>query len=312
MKTRRFGSATIRMILLFPCLLLAACETDKPAPKPGNFVIVMIDRSLSFRSRQQEAMDRTVKYLDQIAGRKLGRWEGRADRISIISLDAIPAVLWEGDLQDLKRISKADWGKQFAARIDYQKCTDVTGAFDLAADRFASVDAESTRKYLLVFSDLTHEPPLKSASKCARPLREPSEDFPWTSLEDVSVNVFWLPINQKLIWQRAVKAKGLASHIALYSDSESGAVEIVAPPEAKRRVTESQRSQEAGRIRSILSKVLLFLLAVALIAAFGILVMMLLARRKNAPAIPVLRSSRSVLTPDQLRARNGAPPASRG
>jgi len=309
---RLFDFAVIRALTLLSVLLLAGCETEKPAPKPGNYVIVMIDRSLSFRSRQHDAIDRTVKYLDQIAGRKLGRWEGKRDKVTVISLDAIPAVLWEGNLQDLKSLSAADWEQRFAARNDYQECTDVTGAFSLAADRFASADAEATSKYLLAFTDLVHEPPMKSATVCARPHREPTEDFPWASLEDVSVNIFWLPINQKLIWQRNVKEKGLANHFALYSDSESGAVNIAPPPPAKRTMTEGERAELAGHYRSIFQNVGLILLALVGLLVFGFIGMILFARRTPRGAVPAMPIRRPVLTPEQLRARNGAAPARRG
>ena len=304
--------ALIRALMLLPILSMVGCEADKPAPKPGNYVIVMIDRSLSFRSRQRDAIDRTVKYLDQIANRKIGRWEGKRDKVTVISLDAIPAVLWEGNLQDLKNLSAADWEKRFVARNDYQECTDITGAFSLAADRFASADAEATSKYLLAFTDLIHEPHMKSASVCARPHPQPSDDFPWASLEDVSVNIFWLPVNQKLIWQRIVKQKGLANHFALYSDSESGAVNIAPPPPAKRTMTQGERAELAGHYRSIVQNVGLMLLGLAGLLVLGILGMMLLARRTPRATAPSVLIRRPVLTPEQLRARNGAPPVRRG
>ena len=307
---RSFGLLAIRALLL-PLFMLVGCETDKPAPKPGNYVIVMIDRSLSFRSRQQDAIDRTVKYLDQIASRKLGRWEGKRDRVTVISLDAIPTVLWEGNLQDLKSLSAADWEKRFAARNDYEKCTDITGAFSLAADRFASADAEATNKYLLAFTDLVHEPPLSSASVCARPHPEPSEDFPWASLEDVSVNVFWLPINQKLIWQRSFKERGLAGHVALYSDSESEAVDIAPPPPAKQTMSETDRAQLAGHYRSLFQRTGQFLLGLVGLLVLGFLGMLFFARRSRVSGPPT-PPRRPVLSPEQLRARNGAPPSRRG
>src|ERR1017187_4750709 len=274
-----FGFVTIRVVLLLPFFLMIGCETDTPAPKPGNYVIVMIDRSLSFHSRQQDAIERTVKYLDQIASRKLGRWEGKRDRVIVMSLDAVPAVLWEGNPRDLKNLSAADWEARFAARTDYEKCTDITGAFALAAERFASADAVGTDKFLLAYTDLINEPPLSSASNCAKPHPAPSDDFPWASLEDVSVNVFWLPINQKLIWQRIVKERGLGSHFALYSDSESGAVDIAPPPPAKPTMTESERAELAGHYRSLFQHAGLLLLSLAGLLVFGFVGMMLFVRR---------------------------------
>ena len=191
-------------LLSFALLSIAEGMTQE-TQRPANIVIVAIDRSMSFQARQQNAIDSTLKYLDQIASRKLGRWEGKNDKIVIISLDAMPSVLWRGNLQELKALSSADWSKQFAARSDYQRCTDVTGAFSLAGEEFANSDSGPTYKYLLVFSDLIHEPPTTSASICAKPEYAPTADFPWATLQDVSVSVFWLPVNQKLIWQRAFR-----------------------------------------------------------------------------------------------------------
>jgi hypothetical protein len=307
-----FGFVTIRLTMLLPFFLMIGCETNNPAPKPGNYVIVMIDRSLSFSSRQQDAIDRTVKYLDQIASRKVGRWEGKRDKVIVISLDAVPAVLWEGNPRDLKTLSAADWKKRFAARTDYEKCTDITGAFALAAERFASADAEGTDKFLLAYTDLLNEPPLRSASSCAKPHPEPTEDFPWASLQDVSVNVFWLPINQKLIWERIVKEKGLGNHFALYSNSESGAVEIAPPPPAKQTMTESERAELVGHYRSIFQHAGLLLLGLAGLLVFGFLGMVLFARRNPKAPAPQMPTRRPVLTPEQLRARNGAPTVRRG
>jgi hypothetical protein len=309
MMTGTIRIATIP-VLLVSMLTLGAC--DKPAPKPGNYVVVMIDRSISFHSRQEDAINKTVKYLEQIANRTIGRWQGQADKIAVIAIDAIPAVLWEGNLQELKKISKEDWTNRFAARTDFERCTDITSAFTLAAERFANADAQSTSKYLLVFSDLIHEPPISSVSRCAKPHPAPADDFPWASLEDVSVSVFWLPINQKLIWQRAVQEKGLAGHVSLYSDSESGTVTITAPPKAKRKVSERERAQDAGEYGSLLRSVVVVAIAGAALLAVFVLVFCVIAHtRRSAVARKPAMPRRRPLSPEQLRARGAAPPQRR-
>jgi uncharacterized protein YneF (UPF0154 family) len=167
-----------------------------------------------------------------------------------------------------------------------------------------------TNKYLLVFSDLKDEPPQSSASKCAKPHLGPTEDFPWASLEDVSVSVFWLPINQKLIWQRAVNAQGLASHAVLYSDSESSAVTLASPPPAERKMSDGERAQEAGRFSSMFKTFLSIVLSLVALLAFAMGGMVLYSRRNRSAQI-LVPSRRPPLSPEQLRARNGASPARR-
>jgi hypothetical protein len=290
-------------------LSVIADGVAQEAQKPANVVIVAIDRSMSFQARQQNAIDSTLKFLDQIASRKLGRWEGKNDKIVIVSLDAMPAVLWRGNLQELKALSSADWSKQFAARSDYQRCTDVTGAFSLAGEEFANSDSGPTYKYLLVFSDLIHEPPTTSASNCAKPDYAPTADFPWATLQDVSVSVLWLPVNQKLLWQRAVREHGLAAQVALYSDSESSAVQIPPPPPAKMKITQSERIAEASRFKSLFAKGIWAIGVLGGAVVFSLIVAIVSARRRGRA--PQVYSRPQLLTPAQLRARNAGTPSRR-
>jgi len=272
---------------------------------------VMIDRSRSFNSRQQDAIDKSLKYLDEIASRKLGRWQGKADKIVLISIDAIPAVLWEGTLQDFQKVPKEDWTQRFAARSDFEKCTDITTAFKLAGARFSAADAASTSKFLVVFSDLISEPPLNSASTCAKAHPAPTEDFPWQSLSDLSLTVFWLPINQQLVWQRAVNDRGLASHVALYSDSESGVKSLAAPPAAELKMSESERLREKEKIASQIKTVLLIVFTVAGLLVVATLGMVFYARSRGARRRSALRRN-SQASPEQMRARSVGSSVRRG
>ena len=295
--------AFLLILVVFGLLLIASGIAQK-AQQPANIVIVLIDRSQSFQARQQNAIDSTVKFLDQIANRKLGRWEGKNDKIVIISLDAMPAVLWRGDLQELKALSEADWSKQFASRSDYQRCTNITDGFSLAGEEFANSYSGPTYKYLLVFSDLIHEPPTTSASTCAKPNYAPTADFPWATLQDISLSVFWLPINQKLIWQRALREHGLANQAALYSASESGAVQIALPPPAKVKIAESERIAEANRYKSLFTKGLWAVGALGAAVVLSFTVAIFSARRRRRTPQAYVRPQ--LLTPAQLRARNAA------
>ncbi len=295
--------AGIFVMLLVPAMLLAGCETGKPTPTPANLSAVIIDRSASFNARQPEAVAKSIKYLEDIAGRKHERWQGKADKVAVISLDAMPSILWEGSPDDLKTVSSNDWTKRFDARTDFAKCSDVSGAFTLAAEWFARSNGEATSKYLLAYTDMLHEPPLNSASNCAKPLSGPSQDFPWDSLDDVSVTVFWMPINQKLIWQRAAHQRGFSNHFALYSDSESGAVNIAAPPEATRTMSDVERVKAAQQFKSQFTNAAR--VGGALVGGiFVLVIVMAIVARRRTPQGRVIQAGQVPLTPAQIRARN--------
>ncbi len=85
-------------------------------------------------------------------------------------------------------------------------------------------------KYVIAFTDLIHQPPTDSLRRAKPPTNHPPEDFPWQSFKDVSVSVFWVPPDQKLIWSRAANSQGLGSNFSIYTTSESSSVKISPPP----------------------------------------------------------------------------------
>jgi len=314
MKTNAIRIATISMALLITAMLLAGCEMSKPVPPPANSIAILIDRSISFHARQQEAVEKSIKLLDEISNKRREGWQGKNDRIALVSLDAMPAVIWEGSLQDLKSLSSEEWTQRFAARSDLDKCTDISGAFTIASNWLARANAEGASKYIIAFTDLLSEPPLNSASHCAKPHPAPGADFPWASLQTVSVSVFWLPPDQKLVWERAARERGLSDHFALYSDSESGAVVLAAPPEATRAISEGERAQAAQQFQAQAKTAGGLVLASVGGIILLVIVMAVIARRR------VVRGQRAQprlvpLSPAQLRARNtrsGGPSSPRG
>ena len=226
--------------------LLVGISVAGTRPEPFNKVVVIVDGSGSYSSRRMEAIDRAVALLNSMSQKKLHRWESASDRITIISLDAIPEALWEGSLHELKTMDSEFWTAHFQARTDYVDCTDVTAAFRLAA-RYLEGDPRYVHKYLFVFSDLIDEPPTDSIYRPRKPSRLPTGDFPWEALRDVSVSVFWVPPEQKLIWHRAVEERGLGASFALYTTSESAEVAIQPPPKPRIELTENERKTERER-----------------------------------------------------------------
>ena len=216
-------------------------------PEATNRVVIILDGSGSFSARQTEALDKAKGLLREIARTKLHRWETGGDEISIIDLDAVPEVIWRGNLKQLKAMDKKAWTEHIKARSrDFSMCTDVGEAFRLAVQELKG-DPRYVSKYLLVFSDLINEPPTSSVYRCQKADGNPPAGFPWRDLKDVSVAVFWMPPNQVLTWRRAVRRHGLERSFVLYSGSESAKVAINPPPHPEVRLTKEDREKEKER-----------------------------------------------------------------
>jgi hypothetical protein len=228
--------------VLSTSLLLAGCMSGEKRPDPINKVAILLDASITYKARQAEAVGRALALLESIGQTKVRRWEESNDKIAIITVDAVPEVIWQGSIRELKALKSSDWTDRFKARTDYANCTDVEAAFKLAAKNLEG-DPQHVNKYLWAYTDLIHEPPAKSMRKCEPPAKPsvPSEDFPWAEFQDVSVSVFWVPPEQKLAWKRAVTDHGLAPSFSLYTTSESGQVKIAAPPKPTQKLTEADR-----------------------------------------------------------------------
>jgi hypothetical protein len=270
-------------------LLIVGCATGEKKLDPYNEVVIMLDGSISYKARRVEAINRALTLLDSIAQTKVRRWEQSTDKIAIITVDAVPEVIWQGSIRDLKALKQSDWTERFKARTDYENCTDVEAAFQLAAKNLMG-DPRYVSKYLLAYTDLIHEPPTKSIHKCnpvAKP-SVPSEEFPWADLQDVSVSVFWVPPEQKLAWKRVVTDHGLGSSFALYTTSESGQVRIPPPPKPTPKITDADRAADREAYKQSAFNILAWvgILLVSFIAAIGIL--LLIARtiswRRGVPA----------------------------
>lgn len=218
---------------------------------PANHVVIIVDSSGSFRSRVSDALEQVRGLLDGLATRKVHRWEPATDRIWIVSLDALPGVLWHGTVADLKTLDEAAWLARFEGRSDFSHCTDVTAAFRLAA-RVLGEESRFVAKYIWAFSDLIDEPPTETIRTCRAPRLPslPNDEFPWEQLRGVAVSVFWMPPNQVLAWRRAAEERGLAdSSLAFYTTSESSSV-VIQPPQ--RHQVEHTKAELAAEREALL------------------------------------------------------------
>jgi hypothetical protein len=236
-------------LYLMIVLTLSGCSEQEIRPEIANHVVVVVDASGSYKARQAEAVERAAAILEGMSKTKLKRWESTSDKIFIISLDASPDTIWQGSLKELKAKNSSFWKDRFVSRTDYEGCTDVSGAFRMAA-RHLEGNSRYVSKYLFVFSDLIHEPPTSNMRACQYPVRVSPEDFPWANLGDVSVSVFWMPADQKLLWRKAVQERGLEANFALYTVSESASAPIPDPPRPKEKITDEDRRSQRDKIVS--------------------------------------------------------------
>jgi hypothetical protein len=254
--------------------------------EPYNEIVILIDSSGSYKSRQPEAMKKSESLLDSMSKQKLHRWDEAVDRITIIRLDALPDVLWQGSLRELKEKKPDFWSARFKARTDYEACTDVSAGFSLAVS-YLSGDPRYIYKYLFVFSDLIDEPPSNSVYQPSAKSLLPLGDFPWAELKDVSVSAFWVPPDQKLAWRREVEKHGL-KNFSLYTTSESGEVSIDAPQKPEVELTEEEIKAGQQRYMGYAAK-LLKGIAIALFSIFGIIALIFLFRSAGLRRLNIRR-----------------------
>lgn len=307
-------------LILTVAVSASGCSSSEARRDSFNEVVVLLDSSATYKKRREEAVAKASALLDTISQTKVRRWEKAEDKITIITVDAVPEVIWQGNVADLKKMKQSDWAERFKARSDYEKCTDVEAAFKLAASHLQG-DPQYAYKYVFAFSDLINEPPAASIGTCLPPKKPsvPSEEFPWGDLQDVSVSVFWVPPDQKLAWQRAATDHGLGTSFSLYTTSESGQVKISPPPKAAPKNTETEREADRESYTQTFYTAIRWL-GIALLGAIILIVAILVAARLfrgrrlvasrtqgNRRAVAPLPASRLRLAGTQPRAGGRAP-----
>lgn len=265
-----------------PLLGLVGCVGGTNDSKPANHIAILIDGTKTFEHRRGDAVERAQALIEKIAEKPGRRHQGVSDSVAVIAIDAMPSVLWRGTLTELRSADREGWIRRFAARSDYSFCTDVDGAFRLAAEELGP-SLPQIHKYIFVFSDLQHEPPTDSLRRCENPRVGAADSFPWSGVEDASVSVLWTPPSQKLAWQRQIDSHGLSKSFHVYVDSESAEILPAPPPVAKRVVTEQERRQIQDRFGSALALGIKIVLAgVFLVAIFVGGILMAARNRRRA------------------------------
>jgi len=273
--------AVAMLAVCLPFFGMAGCTGGTNEPKPANRIAILIDGSKTFERRRGDAVERAQELIGKIVEKPGRRHQGANDMVAVIAIDAMPSVLWRGSLAELRKADREGWTRRFGARSDYSRCTDVDGAFRLAAEELGP-SSPQIHKYMFVFSDLQHEPPADSLRRCQEPRVGAGDSFPWSAVEDASVSVLWTPPEQKLAWQRQIEGRGLSKSFHIYVDSESAEIVPVPPPAAKRVVTEQERGVIRDRLGAALGlflKALGIALGLCVVGAIGVIA--LAARRRR-------------------------------
>src|SRR3990172_10154432 len=126
-----------RLMIIIMILILsfmANITTATVKPKPFNRVAVVIDSSGTFKGYQFDAIEKVKGLLDKMAEQTERRYQA-PDEIYIVSLDALPTVIWFGKRPQLQELTSERLSELFANRSVYSHCTDVAKAFNLAANK---------------------------------------------------------------------------------------------------------------------------------------------------------------------------------
>ncbi len=241
----------------FRAVLLAGL-ISLPAPafaaaKAYNAIAVVLDSSGSFKKRIPKAIEQVQNLTKGMEAQQAGaRHWAASDRLVLIAMDSLPSVIFEGTVADLAKAKDVDWARRFTGRSDLAGCTDLPRALALAK---AELDEGApTKRYLMTFSDLVSEPPVGGPNACAPAQRIPGDDFDWTVFSDVSFTAFWLPADQALGWDRALRAHKLTA-FKLLTDSESAVQPADIPPPAKHEISDAEKQAASEKVRGFLKSV---------------------------------------------------------
>ncbi|OPX19391.1 MAG: hypothetical protein BZ151_09515 [Desulfobacca sp. 4484_104] len=267
------------------CLGMLVCweAHAQAALKPYNKVAILIDGSGSYKNRQAQAVAQAVALLEEMAQAKFRRWE-QSDEIILIALDAIPDVIFQGSLKELKTVAPDAWVARFKARADYVQHTDLVAAFNLAL-RHIEGDPRYVSKHLIAFTDLIHDPSGGPAPKKGKAAPPPAE-FPFAGLEGVAVTILWCPYPQKQAWLPVLRDNGLGETFQIYTVSESGVVKLTPPPKPKVEQDEGEQAAQRQRVRSWFSLIVWCMAALAASIIILPVVGLIWRRLRGHPRLP--------------------------
>lgn len=265
-------------IMILIMSFMADVTTATVKPKPFNRVVVVIDSSGTFKGYQFAAIEKAKGLLDKMAEQTERRYQA-PDEIYIVSLDALPTVIWFGKRPQLEELTSERLSELFTNRSAYSHCTDVAKAFNLSANKL-NREPIPAEKYLFVFSDLIDEPPA-SRNKCEPPSKPslPPVDINWDSLMDTSISVFWAPDDQSSAWMSTLSDQGI--NIKFYNEAEARNIELPPPPKARFKMSDVERKEKLAYLSNGVWGLIKWLLKYTLILIGGLIGLILLSRYRD-------------------------------
>ncbi len=250
-RTAWYPAGALGLALLLG-LTAAGCAPGRlqGRPAPYNAVVVVLDTSDSFRRpwRQpgldgkipvQEALGVVQRLFQEAAAERQRRTAGK-DQYFLVAADGASQLIWSGTREQLSRLTPEALATALDVRRAYAACTDLEAALNEAAVIVhAHPDAE---RWVLVFSDLLHEPPRGSYAACVAPSGEPPAGIRWDELAGARLGFYFVskafPYRPDRHWRAELERRGLRAIFLDAPQTLTAGVAVTPPPPARYRVTE--------------------------------------------------------------------------
>src|SRR5207244_1223590 len=134
----------------------------------------------------------------------------------IVAADAASQAIWSGTREQLAELTPDAVARKLVVRRQFANCTDIEAALNEAASILRQ-HADATEKFMLVFSDLLHEPPRQSWRDCAPATGEPPAGIDWDAFLDVRLGFYFVSkkfeYRPDAKWRREIEKRGLPAEV---------------------------------------------------------------------------------------------------
>lgn len=264
---------------------------------PYNVVVIALDTSRSFQipSREPgvegkvlsaEAIE-VVKQFFRDGGSQRRRRTEWQDRYYLVAVDAASQVIWSGSREQLAELTSDVLASKLAIRRQFAGCTDLKAALDAAA-AVLRAHPEIAEKYVLIFSDLLHEPPRGGWTDCALPSGEPPAGIDWETLGQARLGFYFVSKDFRYRpdakWQAKLEGLGLAADFLDAAQTLSERMDLKPPPPARYKPNKVQveaAERQVERLKKVTKRIGWYLLGIGGLVVGGFWGSIALARRRR-------------------------------
>ncbi len=264
---------------------------------PHNAVVIVLDTSISFqiplrapglegKVLSAEALKLVQRYVQEGAEQRRRRSDGQ-DIYHIVAADAASQAIWSGTREQLSELTPDAVARKLVVRRQFANCTDIEAALN-EAGRLLRRHADATEKFVLVFSDLLHEPPRQSWSQCAPPTGESPAGIDWDALRDARLGFYFVSkkfeYRPDLKWRRELERRGLRAEVLDEAQSLTERLVLSPPPAATYRPTRTQveaAARNLGTVKNLAMQAAMWGGGLVGLAVMGLLAYIHYARRRR-------------------------------